>query len=182
VLRRACIDARDWNVALSVNVSAVQFGAPGLAWEIERIVAKTGFPLSRLELEITETALLTAEEAVLRTMRRLREKGVAFALDDFGIGYSSLTYLRRFPFDKLKIDRTFIADIGMAVNATIVHAVISIGRSLGLKLVAEGVEHAEQQRFLAAAGVHFLQGYLFGRPVAAGAIAERLRAERKKSA
>ena len=178
VLRQACLDARGWNVALSVNVSAVQFGAPGLSWEIERIVAKTGFPLNRLELEITETALLTAEEAVLRTMRRLREKGVAFALDDFGIGYSSLTYLRRFPFDKLKIDRTFIADIGMTVNATIVHAVVSIGRSLGLKLVAEGVENSDQHRFLATAGVHYLQGYLFGRPAPDGAIAERLAAER----
>ena len=178
VLRQACLDARGWNVALSVNVSAVQFGARGLAWEIERIVAKTGFPLNRLELEITETALLTAEEAVHRTMKQLQQKGVAFALDDFGIGYSSLTYLRRFPFDKLKIDRTFIADIGLTVNATIVHAITSIGRSLALKLVAEGVENSDQHRFLATAGVHYLQGYLFGRPVPAGAITERLAAER----
>jgi EAL domain-containing protein (putative c-di-GMP-specific phosphodiesterase class I) len=103
---------------------------------------------------------------------------VAFALDDFGIGYSSLTYLRRFPFDKLKIDRTFIADIGLTVNATIVHAITSIGRSLALKLVAEGVENSDQHRFLATAGVHYLQGYLFGRPVPAGAITERLAAER----
>ena len=178
VLRQACLDARGWNVALSVNVSAIQFAAPDLAEQIERIVAETGFPWKRLELEITETALLTAEEAVLRVMQRLREKGVAFALDDFGIGYSSLTYLRRFPFDKLKIDRTFIADVGLTVNATIVHAVVSIGRSLGLKLVAEGVENAAQHRFLAAAGVHYLQGYLFGRPAPAGAITERLAAER----
>ena len=137
------------------------------------------FPWKRLELEITETALLTAEEAVLRVMQRLREKGVAFALDDFGIGYSSLTYLRRFPFDKLKIDRTFIADVALTVNATIVHAVVSIGRSLGAQ--ARGRRRREFRRSTAssrAAGVHYLQGYLFGRPAPAGAITERLAAER----
>jgi EAL domain-containing protein (putative c-di-GMP-specific phosphodiesterase class I) len=177
VLRQACLDARDWGVALSVNVSAVQFIAADLAEQIEQIVEETGFPWKRLELEITETALLTAEDAVLRVMKRLKDKGVSFALDDFGTGYSSLTYLRRFPFDKLKIDRTFIADVTLTVNATIVHAVTSIGRSLGLKLVAEGVENAEQHRFLAAAGAHYLQGYLFGRPAPAGATSDRLRGE-----
>jgi|GEM_PF-5887157 len=88
--------------------------------------------------------------------------------------YSSLTYLRRFPFDRIKIDKSFIADLPLTVNATIVHAIVSIGRSLGLKLVAEGVEDIQQQQFLSAAGVHYLQGFLFGRPVAAAEISERL--------
>jgi two-component system sensor histidine kinase BarA len=180
VLRQACIDARAWpGLTLSVNVSAVQFGASDLAERIEGIVLETGFEWRRLQLEITETALLTAEDMVQSVMKRLKDKGVSVALDDFGTGYSSLTYLRRFPFDKIKIDKSFIADITLTVNATIVHAVTSIGRSLGLKLVAEGVENSDQHRFLAAAGVHYLQGYLFGRPVTADALTERLRQERQ---
>ena len=109
-------------------------------------------------------------------------KGVAIALDDFGTGYSSLNYLRRFPFDKIKIDKSFIDDLALTVNATIVHAIISIGRSIGLKVVAEGVEDAQQHKFLAAAGVHQFQGYLFGRPVTAAAISDRLMSEREQAA
>jgi EAL domain-containing protein (putative c-di-GMP-specific phosphodiesterase class I) len=179
VLRRACLDARAWpELWLSVNVSAVQFKALDLAEQIERIVAETGFEWRRLQLEITETVLLNAEEAALSVMKRLKDKGVSVALDDFGTGYSSLTYLRRFPFDKIKIDKSFIADITLTVNATIVHAVTSIGRSLGVKLVAEGVETSDQHRFLAAAGVHYLQGYFFGRPVTAATMTDRLLHER----
>jgi EAL domain-containing protein (putative c-di-GMP-specific phosphodiesterase class I) len=107
---------------------------------------------------------------------------VTFALDDFGTGYSSLTYLRRFPFAKIKIDQSFIANLDAAVDATLVHAIASIGRSLGLKLVAEGVEDAEQQRFLSAAGIHFMQGYRFGRPMTRDAISERLRLEQEPTA
>jgi EAL domain-containing protein (putative c-di-GMP-specific phosphodiesterase class I) len=179
VLRQACLDALAWpNVDLSVNVSAVQFAAPDLASRVARVVADVGFDWRRLHLEITETALLSAEEAVLNVMTSLRREGASFALDDFGTGYSSLTYLRRFPFDRIKIDRSFVADVSLTVNATIVHAIISIGRALGLKVVAEGVETAEQQRFLTAAGVHFLQGYRFGHPVSAEAMAQRLQSER----
>jgi diguanylate cyclase len=175
VLRQACTDARAWpGVSLSVNVSAVQFKDACLAERIERILQETGFDCKRLQLEITESALLSAEEAVLAVVERLRKKGVTIALDDFGTGYSSLTYLRRFPFDKIKIDKSFIDDLGLTVNATIVHAIISIGRSLGLKLVAEGVEDAQQHKFLAAAGVHHFQGYLFGRPMSAAAMSDQL--------
>jgi EAL domain-containing protein (putative c-di-GMP-specific phosphodiesterase class I)/signal transduction histidine kinase/CheY-like chemotaxis protein len=178
VLRKACLDARAWpTIALSVNVSAVQFTAPDLADRIERVIAEVGFDWKRLQLEITETALLNTEEAVLGVMRQLKRNGASFALDDFGTGYSSLTSLRRFPFDTIKIDQSFIADVCLTVNATIVHAITSIGRALGLKVVAEGVENAEQQQFLIAAGVHRLQGYLFGRPAPVEAITERLRLE-----
>jgi EAL domain-containing protein (putative c-di-GMP-specific phosphodiesterase class I) len=112
-------------------------------------------------------------------MERLDARGVAFALDDFGTGYSSLNYLRRFAFNKIKIDRSFVANLSTTVDATIVHAIASIGRSLGLKLVAEGVEDAEQQRFLSAAGIHFMQGYRFGRPMPCEAISRRLQAEQE---
>ena len=119
----------------------------------------------RIELEITETALLNAEAAVMQTMELLHHRGVSFALDDFGTGHSSLTSLRRFPFDKIKIDRSFVSNVGLTIDATIVHAVVSIGRALGLKVVAEGVETVEQQRFVTTAGVHAMQGYLFAGPM-----------------
>jgi EAL domain-containing protein (putative c-di-GMP-specific phosphodiesterase class I) len=108
-------------------------------------------------------------------MHQLKALGVHLALDDFGTGYSSLLYLRRFPFDKLKIDRSFIRNIESAAEAApIVHAIVSLGRGLGMKVTAEGVETAEQHLFLRAAGVHFMQGYRFGKPESAAAIAERL--------
>ncbi len=178
VLRRACEEAAAWPmITLSVNVSPLQFTRADLAQRFAKILSETRFDGKRLVLEITETSLLEAASAVLGAMEHLAGLGVTFALDDFGTGYSSLTYLRRFPFDKIKIDRSFVANLGGAVDATIVHAVASIGRSLGLKLVAEGVENEEQQRFLVTAGIHFLQGERFGRPVRADEISARLRRE-----
>jgi EAL domain-containing protein (putative c-di-GMP-specific phosphodiesterase class I) len=175
VLRRACLDVAEWpSLTLAVNVSPVQFRRLDLADRFSRIIAETGLDGRRLELEVTENALLAAEQSVLQAMERLNASGVIFALDDFGIGYSSLNYLRRFPFGKLKIDRSFVANLNTAIDATIIHAIASIGRSLGLKLVAEGVENAEQQRFLSLAGIHFMQGYLFGRPMTKEQISERL--------
>jgi EAL domain-containing protein (putative c-di-GMP-specific phosphodiesterase class I) len=113
----------------------------------------------------------TAEAGMLR----LKVLGVQLALDDFGTGYSSLLYLRRLPFDKLKIDRSFVLAIEKAADAAaIVHAVVSLGRGLGMKVTAEGVETADQQLFLRAAGVHFMQGYRFGKAVTAAEITERL--------
>jgi EAL domain-containing protein (putative c-di-GMP-specific phosphodiesterase class I) len=116
-------------------------------------------------IEITETATLDAESEVRRTIDQLHRRGVSFALDDFGTGYSSLTCLRRFQFDEIKVDRSFVSNVGLTIDATIIHAVVSIGRALGLKVVAEGVETVEQQRFLKAAGVYGMQGYLFARPM-----------------
>jgi EAL domain-containing protein (putative c-di-GMP-specific phosphodiesterase class I) len=179
VLRRACQDAAAWpSLMVAVNVSALQFAQAGFAERFGCILAATNMDPRRLEVEITETALLEAEDGVLATMRQLGARGIMFALDDFGTGYSSLNYLRRYPVGKIKIDRGFVSSLDTIVNATIVHAVTAIGRSLGLKLVAEGVETVEQQRFLAAAGVHFLQGDLFGRPAPKQAITERLANER----
>ena len=166
VLRRACEDALAWSkLTVAVNISPIQFRHPGLADRIERILAESTIDPRRIELEITETALLNGEAAVLKTIERLHNVGVSFAIDDFGTGYSSLTSLRRFPIDKVKIDRSFISNVGMTIDATIVHAIVSLGRALGLKVVAEGVETAEQQKFVTAAGVHAMQGYLFARPM-----------------
>jgi len=166
VLRRACADALAWpRLTVAVNISAIQFRRPGLADRIEKILSESAIDPNRIELEITETALIEAEIAVLQTIEQLHHRGVSFALDDFGTGYSSLTSLRRFPIDKIKIDRSFVSNLGSTVDATIVHAVVSIGRALGLKVVAEGVETVEQQKFVTAAGVHAMQGYLFARPM-----------------
>jgi EAL domain-containing protein (putative c-di-GMP-specific phosphodiesterase class I) len=141
---------------------------------VERIVQETGFDPARLELELTESTLIGNVEGAEMAMRRLKAMGVKLALDDFGTGYSSLFYLRTFPFDKLKIDRSFVASIETAEAAAIVHAIVSLGRGLGMKVTAEGVETAEQQLFLRAAGVHAMQGFRFGRPVTAAQTASRL--------
>jgi two-component system sensor histidine kinase BarA len=179
VLRRACQDAAAWTaLTVAVNVSALQFAQPDFAERFGRIVSAANFDDRRLEVEITESALLEAEDGVLAAMKRLGARGIAFALDDFGTGYSSLNYLRRYAVGKIKIDRSFVASLDTMVDATIVHAITAIGRSLGLKLVAEGVETGEQHRFLVAAGVHFMQGYLFGHPMPKEGITERLAQER----
>ena len=166
VLRRACEDGLNWpDLTVAVNVSPVQFRWPGLADRIEQVLSESAIDPRRLMLEVTETAALDAEVAVRRTMEQLHRRGVSFALDDFGTGFSSLTCLRCFPFDEIKIDRSFVSNVGLTIDATIVHAVVSIGRALGLKVVAEGVETIEQHTFLKAAGVHAMQGYLFARPM-----------------
>jgi diguanylate cyclase len=176
VLRRACLDAKDWpGVVVSVNVSPIQFRRLDFVSMVERIVEETGFDPSRLELELTESTLLGNVDSAEAAMRRLKALGVQLALDDFGTGYSSLLYLRRFPFDKLKIDRSFVLSIEKAADAAaIVHAVVSLGRGLGMKVTAEGVETAEQHLFLRAAGVHYMQGYRFGVPMEASAMTVRL--------
>jgi diguanylate cyclase (GGDEF)-like protein len=179
VLRRACIDGKAWpGIMVAVNVSPLQFRRPDFVEVVERILAETGFDAPRLELELTETTLLGNVEGAEAAMRRLKALGVKLALDDFGTGYSSLLYLRKFPFDKLKIDRSFINNIETAADAAaIVHAIVGLGRGLGMKVTAEGVENAEQQLFLRAAGVHIMQGFRFGVPVEAAVITERLAAQ-----
>jgi diguanylate cyclase len=176
VLRKACLEARPWsNLTVSVNVSPLQFRRQDFVLVVERILAETELDPQRLELELTESTLLGNVDDAEKAMRRLKALGVRFALDDFGTGYSSLLYLRRFPFDRIKIDRSFVRSIESAADAaSIVHAIVSLGRGLGMKVTAEGVETAEQQLFLRAAGVHSMQGYRFGKPAPAEVITARL--------
>ena len=176
MLRRACLDGRNWpGLTVAVNVSPLQFRRSDFVDVVERILKETDFDANRLELELTESTLLGNLETAEQSMLRLKAIGVRFALDDFGTGYSSLLYLRRFPFDKLKIDSSFVRSIETAPDAAaIVHAIVSLGRGLGMKVTAEGVENAEQHLFLRAAGVHSMQGYRFGRPGPAANIDARL--------
>jgi len=177
VLRRALIDGKAWpELTMSVNVSPLQFRRTDFVDLVERTLAETQFDPTRLELELTESVLLGNVDTAEAAMLRLKALGVRLALDDFGTGYSSLLYLRRYPFDKLKIDRSFVCSIEKAADAAaIVHAVVSLGRGLGMKVTAEGVETADQQLFLRAAGVHFMQGYRFGKAVTAAEITARLK-------
>ena len=176
MLRRACLDGSAWpGLMVAVNVSPLQFRRSDFVDVVERILKETHFDASRLELELTESTLLGNLETAELSMLRLKAIGVRFALDDFGTGYSSLLYLRRFPFDKLKIDSSFVLAIEKAPDAAaIVHAVVSLGRGLGMKVTAEGVETPEQHLFLRAAGVHSMQGYRFGRPGPADDITARI--------
>jgi diguanylate cyclase (GGDEF)-like protein len=176
VLRRACLEGKAWpSVTVAVNVSPLQFRQLDFVEVVERILSKTGFDPKKLELELTETTLLGNVDSAEAAMRRLKALGVQLALDDFGTGYSSLLYLRRFPFDRLKIDRSFVLSIEKAPDAAaIVHAVVSLGRGLGMKVTAEGVETAEQHLFLRAAGVHCMQGFRFGTPSEPAEIVKRL--------
>jgi diguanylate cyclase (GGDEF)-like protein len=176
MLRRACLEGRNWpGLTVAVNVSPLQFRRSDFVDVVERILGETDFDPSRLELELTESTLLGNLDSAELSMLRLKAIGVRFALDDFGTGYSSLQYLRRFPFDKLKIDSSFVHSIETAADAAaIVHAIVSLGRGLGMKVTAEGVENAEQHLFLRAAGVHSMQGFRFGRPGTATDVSARI--------
>jgi diguanylate cyclase (GGDEF)-like protein len=176
VLRRACLEAQAWpGLSLAVNVSPLQFRRADFVSVVERILVETDFDPKRLELELTESTLLGNFEAAESAMRRLKNLGVRLALDDFGTGYSSLQYLRKFPFDKLKIDRSFVDSIEKAPDAAaIVHAIVGVGRGLGMRVTAEGVETADQHLFLRAAGVHIMQGFRFGCAVTVDEISDRL--------
>jgi diguanylate cyclase (GGDEF)-like protein len=176
VLRRACAEGKSWpGLTVSVNVSPLQFRRPDFVDAVERILAETAFDPACLELELTESTLLGNVESAEVAMHRLKALGLRLALDDFGTGYSSLAYLRRFPFDKLKIDKSFVRSLERSPDAAaIVHAIVGLGRGLGMKVTAEGVETAEQQLFLRAAGVHLMQGYRFGRPGSPALISTRL--------
>jgi EAL domain-containing protein (putative c-di-GMP-specific phosphodiesterase class I) len=180
VLRRACEQAAAWpGLSLAVNLSATNFRQSNVAERLTRVMSETGFDPRRLEIEITESMLLGATADVLGELSELRRMGVRIALDDFGTGYSSLGYLRRFPVDKIKIDKSFVQNLGVTEDAAaIVECVARLGRALGLAVTAEGVETREQHRFVRAAGCHQVQGYLFSPPVAAERITELLRPER----
>jgi len=167
VLRNACAEAAGWpeTVKVAVNLSAVQFKSEGLVPSVISALASSGLPASRLELEITESVLLNNSEAILRVLHQLRGLGVRISMDDFGTGYSSLSYLQSFPFDKIKIDRSFVRDLGEREDSmAIIRAVVGLGDSLGMTTTAEGVETAEQLERLRAEGCTEAQGYLFSPP------------------
>jgi EAL domain-containing protein (putative c-di-GMP-specific phosphodiesterase class I) len=176
VLQAACAEAAAWrHLSLAVNLSPAQFRQPQLSEMVARVVTETTIEPHRLELEITENLLLHDTKATLATLRLLKEIGVRIAMDDFGTGYSSLGYLHRFPFDKIKIDRTFIRDLGHSAEATaIVRAIIGLGHSLGMRAVAEGVETKEQVVLLKKEGCHEVQGYYFARPMPAAELSRFL--------
>ncbi len=166
VLNRTLIEMKNVPLSVAVNASAHDFARPDFVTRVEAAIARTGFDPRWLEIEVTETAIIQNESQVRRNMDALRAGGVRIALDDFGAGYSSLQHLRRLPFDKLKIDREFITNCTSDIQAaTIIHAVVSIGRALGMKVTAEGVESEQERQFLKVAGVHAVQGMLFGEAV-----------------
>jgi diguanylate cyclase (GGDEF)-like protein len=167
VLRQACMDATGWpdNVDVAVNLSPVQFKNPNLVSSVKAALRISGLPAHRLELEITESVLLQNSAATLAVLHELRGFGVRISLDDFGTGYSSLSYLRSFPFDKIKIDRSFVSELATRDDSmAIVRAVTSLGKSLGIVTTAEGVETEAQFELLRREGCTQAQGYLFSQP------------------
>jgi diguanylate cyclase (GGDEF)-like protein/PAS domain S-box-containing protein len=175
VLESACKQLVEWegnpetsHLTLAVNVSARQFAQPNFVEQILEIVARTGANPNRLKLELTESILLADVEHTIEKMNALKARGIGFALDDFGTGYSSLSYLKRLPLDQLKIDASFIKDVLTDANdAAIARTIVGLGQTLGLDVIAEGVETQNQCDFLAENGCHAFQGYLFSRPAPA---------------
>jgi diguanylate cyclase (GGDEF)-like protein/PAS domain S-box-containing protein len=168
-LRHACETAAGWVSAgaplrVAVNLSPCQLADPGIARLVATTLTDTGLPASLLELELTETALMQQGESIIVPLGELRNLGVRISLDDFGTGYSSLARLRHLPLDALKIDGSFIAELGECFGTAIVRTIIELGHTLGLDVVGEGVETAEQRRVLLSLGCDLLQGYLVGRP------------------
>jgi diguanylate cyclase len=187
VLREACRQVRAWQdaglppVSVAVNISAVEFQDAYFLEAVSETLEKTGLEPQRLELELTESVLMRHAEATVGALQKLKMLGVQLAVDDFGTGYSSLSYLKRFPVDALKIDQSFVHEITSSHHdATIVSAVISMGRNLNQRVIAEGVETREQLLFLRAEQCEEGQGYYFGRPVSAGEFAELLGAGAKR--
>ncbi len=166
VLRRALADAVRWpDISISVNLSPVQVRDPALVSLVADLLKQTGIPPSRVILEVTESVLIEDPDEAGARLEALRALGVRLALDDFGTGYSSLAYLQEFCFDKLKIDKAFVAPLGRTARShTMIQAIVQLGRALGLTLLAEGVETEEQRVMLRLAGCEELQGYLFARP------------------
>jgi len=172
VLRTACATAAPWaDLTVAVNLSPVQFRSRGLVTMVTSALAEAGLPPRRLELEVTETALLDDSEATIEILHQLRALGVRVSLDDFGVGYSSLSYLRKFPFDRIKIDRSFVGTLGESPESVaIVRTIASLGSVLGVETTAEGVETIEQLDFVRACGCTAVQGYYFGKPCPAAEV------------
>ena len=181
-IRSACVQAAAWlreglpRMHMAVNLSPRQFKDPDLVDHLSRVFSETGMPPELLEIEITESMMMTDVEGAVAKLSAIRELGVRLAIDDFGTGYSSLAQLKRFPIDTLKVDRSFIRDIpDDAGNNAITEAIIALGRSLGVTVVAEGVETSAQQAFLRTRACHEMQGYIFSKPVPADEFEKLLR-------
>jgi len=186
VLRTGCLQSKVWKgggfrlIPVAVNLSPRQLRHQDLVEVVERVLKETNLDPSHLELELTESVLLENNETTIGTLRQLQKMGIQIAIDDFGTGYSSLSYLKRFPINCLKIDRSFVADIPADPdNAAIVKAIITLARSLNLKVIAEGVETTKQLEFLRSMGCQEMQGYLFSKPIPADQ-ATRLLAEERR--
>jgi EAL domain-containing protein (putative c-di-GMP-specific phosphodiesterase class I) len=181
VLRAACQAASSWpdEMIVAVNVSALQFKADNLLSTVQESLDRAGLPASRLELEITESALLDDAANVVETLRALHDLGVKISMDDFGTGYSSLSYLQKFPFDKIKIDRSFVAE-DTEDSRAILSAVAGLGVSLGVAITAEGVETAEQLEKIRGHNCTHVQGYFTGRPMRGDRIGDFLQAHNSR--
>jgi diguanylate cyclase (GGDEF)-like protein len=181
VLHQACAEGMKWpgEIIVAVNLSPVQFKMGNLSEMVMNALAQSGLPAKRLELEITEAVLLAHTKSTLETLHRLRNSGVRIAMDDFGTGYSSLSYLRSFPFDKIKIDQSFLHDLPFnAGSRAIIRAVVGLGRSLGMTTACEGVETQEELDYLKREGCTEAQGYFFSKPKPAGDLLELLSQQR----
>jgi diguanylate cyclase (GGDEF)-like protein len=185
VLRQVCLQVKAWQsaglppVRIAVNISAVQFQQRDLVDTVRCALDDAGIDARYLEVELTESAVMSNPEESIEILEKLSRMGVVISVDDFGTGYSSMSYLRRFPIDKLKIDRSFINDVTTsAVDTSIVSAIISLAHSLRLRVVAEGVETAEQAALLAKLGCDQYQGFHFGRPIPAAAFEQLMRDEK----
>jgi len=185
IMRTALTQLQQWqqaglpDITMSVNLSAQQFGRHNLMQAVQRILSETGVDPKYLELELTESMLMTNVNTTVETLHALRDMGVTLSIDDFGTGYSSMAYLKRFPIDKLKIDQSFVRDLEVdSEDAAIVTATIALGHSLNLTMIAEGVETEQQLDFLRAKGCEQIQGYYFSRPVLAEDFADQLQSGR----
>ncbi len=178
VLRRACAEAARWpaSIRVAVNLSPVQLRSRGFVTLVTQVLATTGLPAHRLELEITEAVLLQDDDTIRAMLHQLRALGVRISMDDFGTGYSSLSYLRSFPFDRIKIDRSFVSGVDRNPdNVAIIQAVARLGASLGIETTAEGVETMDQLEMVRTAGCTEVQGYLLSRPCSAAQVLEMIR-------
>ncbi|HYC59414.1 MAG TPA: EAL domain-containing protein, partial [Thermoanaerobaculia bacterium] len=171
-LRKACEQAKAWHdaghssLSLAVNLSVTQLQQVDLVDRVRTILNETGFPAGSLELEITESSAMQSPETSIRTLYELKKLGIRISLDDFGTGHSSLSYLKRFPIDTLKIDQSFVHDITSEPDtAAIVTAIVAMAHSLRLNVIAEGVEYAEQANFLRHHGCDQMQGFLMTPPI-----------------
>jgi EAL domain-containing protein (putative c-di-GMP-specific phosphodiesterase class I) len=182
ILRTACAQNVAWQIAgfksmcITVNISGVQFRQKNFVETVARILNDTGLDPQYLELELTESILMKSTETIVETLKELKSLGIQLAIDDFGTGHFSLSYLKRFPIDKLKIDRSFVRDLFTSPDEkAIISAIIAMAHSLNLKVIAEGVETEQQLAFLSDQGSDGIQGFLLGRPMPANSLAKILK-------